>query len=263
VERRPTRHSGIGKGVGEFAPLPGIAVLRQQFSARTGWRPNPYGMPMWGRNSCRRRPNRSENPTAQGESANRMLADPTAPSGDGSVGFLPGARRGPPETLACGLPQGRGSRETIRVSGGGATPHTAFRHRERGWRVRPFAGNCCVATAILGQDGVAAKPLWNADVGKELLPEEAESFREPDRTRGVGQQDVGRPDSAVRRRLCRVSPRCEEGSRETIRVSGGGVTPHTAFRHRERGWRVRPFAGNCCVATECLSVAAGRDMLER
>jgi hypothetical protein len=68
--------------------------LDQQFSARLEYRPNPYGMPMWGRSSCRRRPNRSENPTAQGESANRMLADPAAPSGDGSVGFLPGARRG-------------------------------------------------------------------------------------------------------------------------------------------------------------------------
>jgi hypothetical protein len=58
-----------------------------------------------------------------------------------------------------------------------------------------------LTSAILGETGGGAKPLWDADLGKEFLPEGAESIREPDRTRGVGQQDVGRPVSAVRRRL--------------------------------------------------------------
>jgi hypothetical protein len=83
-----------------------------------------------------------------------------------------------------------------------------------------------MAAAILGETGGEAKPLWNADLGKEFLPEGAESIREPDRTRGVGQQDVGRPGSAVRRRLCRVSPRCEEGSTRNARLrapAGEGI----------------------------------------
>jgi GNAT superfamily N-acetyltransferase len=121
--------------------------------------------------------------------------------------------------------------------------------------------------AILGTYGVSAKPLWDADVGKELLPEETESVREPDRTRGVGQQDVGRPGSAVRRRLCRVSPRCEEGSTRNARLrapAGEGVegndsslrrwsdAPH-GIPHRDRVWQVRPDTENCCpCGCHCL-----------
>jgi hypothetical protein len=90
----------------------------------------------------------------------------------------------------------------------------------------PFAGlngKSCAGTSFLA-DLSNSRHVWS--VGQTLMGcrcgegAPAGGGRIVPRTRphnkGVGQQDVGRPGSAVRRRICRVSPGARKGPPETL-----------------------------------------------